>query len=374
MASPSPSPLDTNVRSGQRGSLPTACALSPLRSTGPHGCGTRTEPQPFTEPLKHERAVSSASFSSDGTRVVTASFSGRMARVWDARTGQPLTEPLKHEGGVKSASFSPDGTRVVTASDKSARVWDIASDQNSAPAWVSSLFDQIAEQHLGDEASFPVRRITGVVRYPAVGDSQESRTAFARWLAADRDTRTMSPRLLETIPQYIDRRLTEGSEEAINEAFMANPLDPLVLIAKAGFEEDPARADFRRHYAVEHFGEQSATTWGCAAEMMQEQTQLELALRVPKMRSSWIQTWRRRTGARVVSYGPREGRMNPSPRSCDSMPWNRAMRTPPSLADSAFRRRNSPISSRSAPQQSPPIPNLRQNPTLNPGKPPATQR
>ena len=43
--------------------------------------------------------------------------------------------------------------------------------------------------------------------------------------------------------------------------------DPLVLIAKAGLEEDPARADFLRHYAVEHFGEQSATTWERAAEM-----------------------------------------------------------------------------------------------------------
>ena len=233
--------------------------------------------QPLTEPLKHEEEVLSASFSPDGTRVVTAS-ADKTARVWDARSGQPLTEPLKHKSEVNSASFNPDGTRVVTAScDKTARVWDIASDQNSAPAWVSSLFDQIAGQHLGDEASFPAR-ITEVVRQPSVGDSQETRAVFAKWLAANRDTRTISPLSSETIPQYIDRRLKIGSEEAINEAFIANPLDPLVLIAKAGLEEDPARADFLRRYAVEHFGEQSATTWERAAEMLQEQTQLELAL------------------------------------------------------------------------------------------------
>ena len=95
---------------------------------------------------------------------------------------------------------------------------------------------------------------------------------FAKWLAADRDTRPISPLSSETIPQYIDRRLKIGSKETINEAFIANPLDPLVLIAKAGLEGDPARADFLRHYAVEHFGEQSATTWERAAEMMQEQT------------------------------------------------------------------------------------------------------
>ena len=234
--------------------------------------------QPLTEPLKHEQLVNSASFSPDGTRVVTAS-KDKTARVWDARSGQPLTEPLKHEQLVNSASFSPDGTRVVTASDDfTARVWDIASDQSSAPAWVSSLFDQIAEQHLGDEASFPTR-IAGALRQPSVSDSQETRAVFAKWRTANRGTRTISPLSSQTIPQYIDRRLKIGSKEAINEAFIANPLHPLVLIAQAGLEKDPARANFLRHYAVEHFGDQSATTWERAAKALQEQTQLELALK-----------------------------------------------------------------------------------------------
>ena len=166
----------------------------------------------------------------------------------------------------------PDGTRVITASwDMTARVWDITVDQSLAPAWVSSLFDQIAGQHLGDEASSPAK-ITEVVRLPSVNDFQETRAKFAKWITGDRGTRTISPLSSETIPQYIDRRLTFDSEDAINEAFIANPLDPLVLIAKAGLEEDPARADFLRHYAVEHFGEQSATTWERAAEMLQGQS------------------------------------------------------------------------------------------------------
>ncbi|MCX6878948.1 MAG: protein kinase, partial [Verrucomicrobia bacterium] len=84
-------------------------------------------PLPVGEPMRHEGAVTSASFSPDGTRVVTAS-ADKTARVWDAANGKPVGEPMRHEAGVFRASFSPDGTRVLTASDdKTARVWDAAS-------------------------------------------------------------------------------------------------------------------------------------------------------------------------------------------------------------------------------------------------------
>src|SRR5262249_4240089 len=71
----------------------------------------------------HEGGVSSAAFSPDGQRIVTAS-QDKTARVWNADgTGEPLV--LRgHEGWVVSAAFSPDGQRIVTASeDKTARVW-----------------------------------------------------------------------------------------------------------------------------------------------------------------------------------------------------------------------------------------------------------
>lgn len=84
---------------------------------------------PLTEPMVHNGGITSAEFSPDGKRVVTASRD-KTARVWDATTGKPLTQPMKHQREVISAQFSPDGKRVVTSSYDSLtksgelRVWD----------------------------------------------------------------------------------------------------------------------------------------------------------------------------------------------------------------------------------------------------------
>ncbi|PYQ64185.1 MAG: hypothetical protein DMF53_08055, partial [Acidobacteria bacterium] len=93
----------------------------------------------------HTAAVQAASFSPDGTRVVTASYD-QTARIWNAATGQPIAT-LRHTAAVQAASFSPDGTRVVTASDdKTARVWNATTGQpiailtgHTGPVWAASF-------------------------------------------------------------------------------------------------------------------------------------------------------------------------------------------------------------------------------------------
>jgi WD40 repeat protein/tetratricopeptide (TPR) repeat protein len=83
--------------------------------------------------------LSSAAFSPDGKRIVTAS-DDKTARLWDAETGRQIGAPLLgHKGAVESAAFSPDGKRIVTAStDGSARLWDAETHQQIGAPLVGS--------------------------------------------------------------------------------------------------------------------------------------------------------------------------------------------------------------------------------------------
>lgn len=76
--------------------------------------------------------VTSAAFSTDGARVVTASFD-RTARVWDGLTGQEIHRLEGHTGHVTTAAFSGDGEQVVTASDDdTARLWNARTGREIA--------------------------------------------------------------------------------------------------------------------------------------------------------------------------------------------------------------------------------------------------
>jgi WD40 repeat protein len=98
------------------------------QSQTPAAIGTFQEIRAADEQLAvlsgHRAEVSSAAYSPDGTRIVTASYD-KTVRIWNALTGAQLTVLSGHENVVMSAAYSPDGTRIVTSSfDKTARIWD----------------------------------------------------------------------------------------------------------------------------------------------------------------------------------------------------------------------------------------------------------
>ncbi|MCA9941818.1 MAG: hypothetical protein KC418_24435, partial [Anaerolineales bacterium] len=87
-----------------------------------------------------------ATFSPDGTYILTTgSWGDSVARLWDQQ-GHPISNLTGHTDGVSSASFSPDGMRIVTVSRGTgpARLWDVngsmistlvlGGNQNDLPA------------------------------------------------------------------------------------------------------------------------------------------------------------------------------------------------------------------------------------------------
>ena len=54
----------------------------------------------------------------------------KTAKVWDSKTGQEILTLTGHDGGVTSAFYSPDGQRIVTASqDQTVRLYTTDTDE-----------------------------------------------------------------------------------------------------------------------------------------------------------------------------------------------------------------------------------------------------
>jgi WD40 repeat protein len=110
--------------------------------------------------------VNSATFSPDGSRIVTAS-SDKTARIWDVASGKEIavlrgqsdsvlsadfSRLLRvladfgfHRDSVLSAAFSPDGSRIVTGSwDGTVRIWDARLQKMSAKELLAEACARLA--------------------------------------------------------------------------------------------------------------------------------------------------------------------------------------------------------------------------------------
>jgi hypothetical protein len=204
--------------------------------------------------MMHDAWVNSASFSPDGKWVVTASI---FMRVWDAQTGQPVSLPIMHDGWVNSVRFSPDGKCVVTTSNNNTtRVWNVVIADQQAPPWLSDLAEACGGQRINPQGGLepspqdPVELRQELQKLS--GDDDISR--FGRWFSADPSTRTIGPLSTITVSEFIAARLQENTPESIQQAYNADPGNPLVLaaLAKLTFEKDKDEARFYFQVALRY--------------------------------------------------------------------------------------------------------------------------
>jgi hypothetical protein len=201
--------------------------------------------QPIGQPMKHEHPISSACFTPDSRWAVTRS-KDHVVQFWDAQTGQPVSFPIQDFNWVVSSNFSPDGKWVALVSRTTARLWHAIVSDQQAPPWLAVLAEVVGGKRLTSKGVLepcpedPARLREDLQKL--TGDGDLSR--FGRWIAAAPSTRTIDPWSVIAMPDFIAARLQENSPESIQEAYSADPENPLVLASLAKFEKNKDEALF----------------------------------------------------------------------------------------------------------------------------------
>jgi WD40 repeat protein len=105
--------------------------------------------------------VTSATFSPDESRILTASDNG-IAHIWDA-DGKELCTIEVHQTGVKSAIFGPDGGQILAAGGRVASLWN-AADGNLIRTLKGHTDDILSAAFSPDGARVLTTAIDGTVR------------------------------------------------------------------------------------------------------------------------------------------------------------------------------------------------------------------
>jgi hypothetical protein len=193
--------------------------------------------------MRYEDVVNSAQFSTDIQRIVIV-LGNNTALLQDASSGKPIGEPMKHEDAVNSAQFSPDSQRVVTASsDKSARVWDAVTVTDKDTREDVFLLAELAEAMAGvtlqtAEGAENLRLLAPeqiidlrqkiAAKFSGPPWKLTPLQRFMQWSVGDRRSRTISPLSQETISEWLENRIKEGTVEGLRAALQVDPANARV--------------------------------------------------------------------------------------------------------------------------------------------------
>ncbi|OWK37818.1 protein kinase domain-containing protein [Fimbriiglobus ruber] len=96
-----------------------------------------------------DHRVNRIAFSTDGSRMATASWDGAVS-VWDAKNGAAIRK-LEHEGPVWGVAFSPNGERILSGSwDTTVRLWNAATGKEEKRWVLKSPVQSVAYSHNGE--------------------------------------------------------------------------------------------------------------------------------------------------------------------------------------------------------------------------------
>jgi hypothetical protein len=146
--------------------------------------------------MTHDRPVAEICYSPDGSRILTACWSGK-SRLWDAATGRPLTEWLDGGGFGRTAGFDATGTRIVTGSDNGiVRIWDVPAVPTPVPGWFVEFAESVAGMRLtsrGNAEWVPRRELEALSQRLARESEGDFYVHLGRWFLANPSHRSASP-------------------------------------------------------------------------------------------------------------------------------------------------------------------------------------
>ena len=166
-------------------------------------------------------------FSPDNKRLITF-FEGKAGSeqsvsVWDVETGNLLAGPWDQAGIFGSAMFSPDNTRILIMND-GVSIVDFSPPSSGAPAWLVLLAEAIGGEIVDNQGVIQptkldrAQTLKQLRKMLALEDDGDPWVQWGRWLLADRATRTVSPLSTLSIPEYLDQKISQCSENSLRDA------------------------------------------------------------------------------------------------------------------------------------------------------------
>jgi WD40 repeat protein len=185
----------------------------------------------------------SAQFSPDSQHVVITSSPDKTARLWDAGGGKPIGEPMKDQEAIDLAKFSPDGQRILTVSKRTARLWDAIIPTRKDTTEDILLLGELAEatggmtlQTLGQGENLKLLTPEQVraswekiaTRYVRISSGLTPLQRLLKWSVSDRRSRTISPLSKETVSEWLENRIKEGTVEGLRDVMQVDPANARV--------------------------------------------------------------------------------------------------------------------------------------------------